>query len=188
MCDDCGVLCEAFPITDLTSLELYGSQGCTVIVGDLYIVNTPASISIGVLTENLFSVERIRGTLYVKDNLYRTAMNFLPSLVSVAGVVYIDNPSLIDARIPSLESIEGGVSVVGCSRLCPARYTRAGVSTVDDTGCTNQDVKYFASVVGSFAMSDVGLLGGIFTRILRNATEGKVRVDLRNICLLKLLC
>ena len=81
VCSSCGTLCEAFPITDLTSLQLYSSKGCTIVVGDLYILNLPITITRTMLFNNLKNILYIRGGLYFKDNLYLTAMTFMSNLV-----------------------------------------------------------------------------------------------------------
>ena len=64
-CAGCGMLCEPFPITDMNSLGLYLSRGCTTVVGDLYIMNLPSAITKTILTNNLATVRYITGTLYI---------------------------------------------------------------------------------------------------------------------------
>ena len=172
-CSTCGTLCEAFPITDLKSAELYSSQGCTVIVGDLYMLSIPASISESALFEHLKTVTTIRGCLFFNDNLYLSAMTFLSNIVSLNGAVYRNNPQLIDARLSSLHRLNGNVTVEGCDRLCPARYTAVGMA-VDEAGCVNPELRYFLHIEGPAAKSEIGVVGTIMQNVLRNVTNGGV--------------
>ena len=175
-CNNCGTLCEAFPITDMNSLQLYSSQGCTIIVGDLYIMGLPSSISQKPLLANLGGIQSIRGTLHFQNNEYLCALTFLKNLVSLGGAVYLNNPVLVDTRMPSLQRLSGNVSVIGCDRLCPARYTAVGVgfNSSNDAGCTNVMLDYFMNIEGPATLSMLPLLSGIMSRIVASATGGVV--------------
>lgn len=144
-----------------------------MIVGDLYMLNMPASMTRTALYDHLKTVTTIRGTLYFKDNLYLSAMTFLSNLVSLNGAVYSNNPQLIDARLFSLQRLNGNVTVDGCDRLCPARYTAVGTA-VDDRGCANPELLYFLHIDGPATRSDAGVVGGIMQKVLRNVTGGTV--------------
>jgi hypothetical protein len=172
-CSTCGTLCEAFPITDLPSVLLYSDQGCTVIVGDLYMLNMPASMTRTALYTHLKTVTTIRGTLYFKDNLYLSAMTFLSNVVSLNGAVYSNNPQLVDARLFALQQLHGNVTVDGCDRLCPARYTAVGTA-VDERGCANPELLYYLHIDGPATKSDVGAIGSIMRSALQNVTDGTV--------------
>ena len=124
-CATCGTLCEAFPISDLGSLQLYKTKGCTVVVGDLYISGLPPTVTRGVLLANLQNVRFVHGDLYVRNNEFIVSMTFLENLVGLYGAHYENNPVLVDAHLPSLTQMTSNVIVRGCDRLCPARYTRA---------------------------------------------------------------
>ena len=173
-CATCGTLCEAFPISDLGSLQLYKTKGCTVVVGDLYISGLPPTVTRSVLFENLQNVLYLHGDLYMRNNEYIVSMSFLGNLVGLYGAHYDNNPVLVDAQLPSLAQMTSNVTVVGCDRLCPARYTRVG-DGASHAGCANTTLNYFVRIEGDFiASSSLMLLGDVFGRVLRNVTSGEV--------------
>ena len=172
-CSTCGTLCEAFPITDLTSLQNYGIKNCTVVVGDLYISNLDSTLIRVVLFNNLQGIRTIRGSLYFVDNVFLTAMTFFSKLMSVTSIRYLNNPRLVDARMPSLTSLPEGVSVIGCDRLCPARYTAIGAAP-DDSGCPNVIFRYHLHVAGPMQVSDVAHVVSVMDRTFRNVTQNQV--------------
>ena len=172
-CESCGTLCEAFPITDVASAELYMSYGCTIVVGDLYIMDLPNPVTKKVLYNSLQAVKTIRGGLYFKDNAYRTALTFLSNLESVYGVYLSNNPSLVDARMPALKSVRDGVFIDGCDRLCPARYTAVGASP-DDSECTNQMMEFYFYARGDVSQLNLQLLGDAFGRLISHLTNNTV--------------
>ena len=175
-CSSCGTLCESFPITDGSSAALYAIKGCTVIVGDLYIINLGPTITRTALLGYLKNVKEIRGYLHFKDNADLSAMTFLSNLVRLYGAVYSNNPALIDTRMFSLSSLPYGVTVVGCDRLCPARYTTTAGTVTDDSQCTNPQLEYFLNIAGSAVASDLELLNAVMQRVVRNVTNGVVCV------------
>jgi hypothetical protein len=177
VCDDCGVLCESFPITDLTSLQLYKSKGCTIIDGDLHISGLAVTVTKKVLFDNLKGVRSIRGVLYFHDNIYMSAMTFFSELVEVHGISYRNNPILVDARMPSLAELRGDVVVEGCDRLCPARYTVVGASP-DDSGCTNPLMEYSFRVVGDAQREDLEVLANLTARVGQHVTDNEVRLSM----------
>jgi hypothetical protein len=166
-------VCEAFPITDLSSLQLYATNNCTVVVGDLYISNLESSIIRAVLFSNLQGIRSIRGSLYFDNNPYLTAMTFFSKLESVTSVRYLNNPRLVDARMPSLTSLPGSLSVTGCDRLCTARYTAVGAGP-DDSGCPDVSLYYYLHVDGLMQVSDVATIVAVMDRTLRNVTQNQV--------------
>jgi hypothetical protein len=178
VCDNCGVLCESFPINDLASAQLYGSKGCTIIDGDLYITGLAVTVTKKVLFDNLKTVRSIRGVLYFHDNHYMSAMTFFSGLVEVHGISYQNNPTLVDARMPSLHDLKGEVVVDGCDRLCPARYTVVGASP-DDSGCTNPLLEYSFHVVGDAQRHDLDVLGDLMVRVAQHVTDNEVCFWLR---------
>jgi hypothetical protein len=177
VCNNCGVLCESFPISDLASLQLYRSKGCTIIVGDLYIMGLAVTVTKKLLFDNLNKVRSIRGVLYFHDNTYMSAMTFFSELVEVYGISYRNNPILVDARMPSLAELRGEVVVEGCDRLCPARYTVVGASP-DDSGCTNPLMEYSFRVVGDARREDIELLGNLTARVGQYVTNNEVRLSM----------
>ena len=136
-------------------------------------LDMPASMTRTVLYEHLKTVTVIRGTLYFKDNLYLSAMTFLSNVVSLNGAVYGNNPQLVDARLFALQRLNGNVTVEGCDRLCPARYTAVGAN-VDDQGCANPELRYFVHIDGPVARRDAGVIGSILQSALHNVTGGVV--------------
>ena len=166
-CTTCGTLCAAFPIMDLQSLELYKTKGCTIISGDLYIQNLPVQISRTTLFESLGTVKYIKGDLHFKDNDYLTSLVFLHNLVSVNNIYLSNNPQLIDAKLASLQSMNGELSVEGCPWLCPARFTViSGGPAVDDSGCSNVALTYYFHVDGPVLKSNLVVLGGVVSRVV----------------------
>ena len=172
-CKTCGALCPAFPITDLLSLELYKTKGCTAISGDLYIMSLPASVSDSVLTASLRNITRIHGVLYLLNNPFVTSLLFFENVVELYGGVYLNNPNLVDTRLPALSTLQSAVMVDGCDRLCPARYTTAGAAT-DDSGCSNLQMDFFYDVQGSITFEDLPLLEDVITRVMKNISNGQV--------------
>jgi hypothetical protein len=118
----CGVLCEAHVVTDLVSTRLYKTKRCTIVVGDLYILNLPFEVTRTLLLDALKSIKVIRGTLHFENNIFSASMIFFDNLVEVQRIVLVNNPQLIDARFKSLRLLHGGVSVEGSPQLCPERY------------------------------------------------------------------
>jgi hypothetical protein len=173
-CSNCGVLCESFPATDIASLDLYKSKKCTIIVGDLYITNLPSAVIRRTLVDSLGTIKTIRGVLYFQDNHYISAMTFLQNLVSVRGISYKNNQILVDARMPSLRELTGPVTVEGCYRLCPGRYSVVVGTIVSDVGCTNPELDYFYYVVGNAKRADLDVLGVLTHRIAQNVTNNEV--------------
>ena len=173
-CSSCGTLCESLPITDASSAALYAIKGCTVIVGDLYIINLGPTVTRTALLGYLKTVNEIRGYLHFRDNAYLSAMTFFSNLVRLYGAVYSNNPALIDTRMFSLSSLPYGVTVVGCDRLCPARYTATAGTVTDDSQCTNPQLEYFLKIEGPAVASDLELLNSVMQRVVRNVTNGVV--------------
>ena len=170
-CATCGILCESFPISDLPSLELYSSRGCTEIAGDLYIQNIPPGLRKSVLFENLATVKVIRGSLYMLDNMYNTAMTFFKNVEEIEGSIhYSNNPWQMDAELASLVRLGGNVTVEGCDRLCPARYSSIQRAQHDDDStareqdCANPFVQYYLVVVGNATLDDLGIIGSTIGR------------------------
>ena len=171
-CADCGQLCEPFPITDLASLTLYKTRGCTVIAGDLYIINLPSSILKATLLANLQRVTRIHGTVYVVNNQFFTSLLFLQNVVEMYGGFYLNNPNLVDTRLPGLESLATPVVVEGCARLCPARYTVVAGLPANDSACPNLVEKAFYNIQGTVTIADLPTFAGIITRVTMDISNG----------------
>ena len=138
---------------------------------DLASVTTKA-----LLFENLQNIVYIRGGLYVENNMFLNAMTFFSNLVGVESVYYSNLPLLVDARMPSLQSLPGNVTVLGCDRLCPARYTVIGGGDVSlsQAGCTNNSVNWYLYIVGPATVSDLDALANVTSRVLVNITNGEV--------------
>ena len=142
----------------MTSLALYKSQGCSIVVGDLYIMSLASSITSAILETNLRNVQSIRGSLYVVNNANLLSLGFLSGLTTIQGGVYfINNPVLIDARIGLLTYLSGAVEVIGCDRLCSSRHPHIG-AIADDSGCTNPILEVFLHVNGDANAANVPAL------------------------------
>ena len=100
-------------------------------------------------------------------------MTFFSNLLSVVSIHYLNNPRLVDARMPSLTSLPGGVSVIGCDRLCPARYTVVGAGP-DDSGCPDVIIHYHLHVDGPMQSSDLATIASVMEHTLRNVTQNQV--------------
>ena len=129
-CPLCGTVCASFPVTDADSATYYASKRCTVIHGDLFVTNIPSSVFEELLLDLFSDVKVIRGKIYVNNNLFLTSLSFLGNLTSVGGISLLNNPNLVDARLPSLTTLDGDVAVKGCFRLCPVRYPRLSIEPV----------------------------------------------------------
>ena len=180
-CSNCGVLCEAFPISDVTSLQLYSTQGCTVVVGDLYILSLPLSIRKKQLLGFVQTIQSIRGSLYVLNNLYLAAMTPFSGLKSIQGdVYYLNNPILVDTRMPSLSFLGGSTIVNGCDRLCPARYTSVGSSSID-ASCPNNTITAYLHVNGNVNDQSLPILcstvGNAISHILNNQVFDEITMS-----------
>jgi hypothetical protein len=173
-CESCGVLCEAFPIRDLDSLSLYKKYGCNIISGDLYIIELPVEVTKAILYDNLHRVRAIQGHLYVMHNAHITSMTFFEHLERVDGITYINNPSLADAHLNSLESLDIPTRVEGCARLCPARYTESRDSGASEDACANPGMRFYVAIAGRAARGDLAVVGDVMTRVVRSLTDGQV--------------
>ena len=119
----------------------------------------------------------------MKDNVYITAMTFMSNLLGLYGAYYENNPALVDARLPSLIELRDGVTVDGCDRLCPARYTVLGASP-SDAGCPTRRMEYYFWVTGAARVSDLPLLAEPFRRLVTNLTNNVVCSSLTMTCIL----
>ena len=171
-CSTCGTLCEAFPITDISSAQLYASKKCTIIVGDLYMQNMPTSVTKKLLFDTLQTVQFIKGKLYFIGNRYISAMTFFSNLIGLYGAHYSNNADLVDARMPSLQQLKGSVTVEGCDRLCPARYTAVGLS--DDAVCPNPIMEYYFGIQGDATVDSLPLVSSILQRVIVAKTNNGV--------------
>ena len=148
-CDGCGVVCEALPISDAGALKFYRANGCSIVQGDLSIVQLPMELSEADLHEHLSSITTVTGALRVHSCEHLTSLSFLSQLTHVGSVELVDNPSLVDARISSLMTIEGSVAVSGCPKLCEA-YITSDVhnQTMSTDGCRAVDLTLFLLIAG----------------------------------------
>ena len=126
-----------------------------------------------ILFQNLMGIQFIRGDLHVINNLFLNAMTFFSNLLGVGSIFYEFNPILVDARMSSIQEISGNVSVIGCDRLCPSRYTVVGPSP-NQAGCSNSTVQWYLYIVGPASIHDISVLENVATRVLVNLTNGDV--------------
>ena len=172
-CAGCGVLCEAFPISDLSTLQLYLTKGCTIIVGDLYMINLPSAITKTLLSTNLKNIQYIRGTYHLKDSPWLGSLLHFKGLLGLYGAYYSNNPNLVDTRMPALKQMTNNVTVVNCDRLCPARYTRVGAGPSDGY-CPNLQLQFFFQVNGDFSVQQLPLLETIVSLAMQNVSLHQV--------------
>ena len=173
-CIDCGNLCEAFPISDLTSLMLYQSKQCSIVSGDLYIIDLPIDITREVLRLGLGMITAIRGSIRFNNNQFITSMNFFENVQLIAGDVDLHNcPSLVDGLLPSLKNLSGVADVFGCDRLCIERYAHVG-NVSDDSSCTNVQMRVFIHIDGDIRLDQLADIESIFTTMVRALTMNTV--------------
>jgi hypothetical protein len=106
------------------------------------------------------------------SNLYLTAMLFFEKIVAMRGVVFINNPSMVDARLPTLQRLDTPALVKGCDRLCPSYYTRAGFVNSSEL-CTERAIRYVFFVPGQFQFSEIeapflSILRRVFDQLTNN--------------------
>ena len=82
-------------------------------------------------------------------------------------------PILVDARMPSLQQLSGSVSVIGCDRLCAARYTVVGPSP-NQAGCSNSTIRLYLHIAGSATLDEISVLANLTSRVFSNVTNGEV--------------
>ena len=109
----------------------------------------------------------------MNNNIYITAMTFFSNLQSVYGAHYENNPALVDARFPSLTQMNNNVTVDGCDRLCPARYTVVGTSP-SDVGCPSRRMEYYFRVLGDAKSADLPVLAGVFGKLVLSLAQNAV--------------
>ena len=172
-CAGCGVLCEPFPITDIYSLGLYLSRGCTTVVGDLHIMNLPSTVTKTIMINNLATVRYITGTLFIINCPWLGSLQPFKSIVSLGGAFYSDNPNLVDARMPALKQLGSNVTVVNCNRLCPARYTVVGMSP-SDAGCPNLQLEFSFLMTGNVSVTQLSLIEQVVYNALRGIGKNSV--------------
>ena len=168
-CPICGVLCEAFPITDLLSLQLYSEQHCNIVAGDLYLMNQAFSIRKTVLFQNLQTVWEIRGSVYILNNPTRTTLTFFQNLLTVNNIYLLNNVAILDARFTGLVTLTGNVTVIGCDRLCPERYPSLSMPS-NQSECADPYLQNFFSIVGPATADDVPLIAQLLTAAFLNVT------------------
>ena len=108
----------------------------------------------------------------MENNQFLNAMTFFNNLLGVGSISYVNMPILVDARMPGLQQLSG-VSVVGCNRLCPERYTVVGASP-NQAGCSNSTVSWYLYVVGPATAASVGVLENVTIRAVVSVTTGVV--------------
>ena len=185
-CPTCGVLCEPFPITDINSLGLYLSHGCTTVVGDLYLVGLPSTLTKSMLTNNLATVRTITGTLYIINCQWLSSVSPFANVVSLGSAFYSDNSNLVDTRIPGLKQLGSNVTVVNCNRLCPQRYTVVGTGP-SDAGCPNLQLEYYLHVTGNVSVAQLPLIEGITYNALQSIAKNTVCNGYSSCCTLQFM-
>lgn len=190
VCDECGRICEGFPITDLQSLQIYGSRKCAVILGDLLIDNLPSTITLSDLEENLHRITDLHGVLRIKNNRFIPDLSFMKNLHHIYGGSLLNNPVLVDARIPTFMELTYSIEVEGCDRLCPSRWLSLDHTFNEelDASCANAIATFVLHVdgIGAGSFTAPTILQTVLQNLLRNYTKGEVclfdhiRIDTSN--------
>ena len=118
------------------------------------------------LFNSLGTVSTIRGSLYILNNQFNTALTYFQNLQSVGSITIINCPALVDARFPSLVNLSGNITVMGTDRLCPARYPAVGNPSRNYSGCVYPIVNYFVLILGPATASDLPIFATILTNAL----------------------
>ena len=124
-CATCSRLCLAQPVFDIISLHYYASNNCSTLIGSLFIVGMPYSITDDDLVPIFSSLAEVRGDVIIRNNQYLTSLAFLQGLSVINSLAVESNPSLCDARLPSLSQVSGTIHTHGNPRLCPQNYPRS---------------------------------------------------------------
>ena len=125
------------------------------------------------LLDTLQSIRYIQGDLYFLGNTFISAMTFFSNLVGLYGAHYSNNAQLVDARMPALKQLSGAVTVEGCDRLCPARYTAVG-AVPDDSGCPNPIMEYYFGIRGDVSVDQLWIVENVLVRVIVDKTSGGV--------------
>ena len=174
-CSTCGTICNAVPIVDMAGIAYYAENNCTRIIGDLIITNIPQAMSDYDLMP-LISIESIEGALVIRDNYYyMTTLKFLANLRRVHSIT-LANTALVDARLPSLQIMDGPITVKNCYRLCPQRYPSTQQLETDQSMCANITASLLLNVLGLSYLSTVDqtAIFGEFSQALANISENQV--------------
>ena len=174
-CDGCGDICEAVPISTLTSLQIYSNKNCTILSGDLYLTNLDIAVTIQSLTSVFSFLQVVRGSIYIIGNPLIWTTVFLRTLVEVNNIYISNNPSLIDTSFLSLQTVHGVISVTGCDRLCPALHPTAPYRLpTNTTGCTKPAVVILFHIDGPATAADFPTIASLIAALVRNATSQSV--------------
>jgi hypothetical protein len=136
----CGKACAASPIVSLFDLAAYKEQNCTILTGPLVLRGLPQEVDEDSLAV-FGSLRYIMGDLIVQSNSFLTSLAFLRALQTATSIVIADNPYLVDARLPNLDTISKSQTTVSNNlRLCPARSVIPDGSS--ESGCTTLQVEF----------------------------------------------
>ena len=167
-CQGCGDICEAFPISTFTSLQIYDNKNCTIISGDFYVHNLDTTVTLKALTTVFASLQVVRGSIYIVNNPFLSSANFFKSLVEVDNIYITNNPSLIDTGLLLLQTVHGVVSVTGCDRLCPALHPKVPYRLpTNTTGCSRPAVVLACHIDGPATSADFSSI----TRLIAAITQ-----------------
>ena len=157
-CPECGRSCLASQINRIGTIHALEYMGCESIIGDLVLANIP------LLTEYELShafkrVAHIEGSLVIRGIDSLVSLRFLENLRHVNNIQLSDNPNLVEAVIPTLQSY-GSVTVTNCPRLCTALTLGPGYSsTADTSACTRIVEEQYLTVntTGMQTLTDIAL-------------------------------
>jgi hypothetical protein len=129
------------------------------------------------------TVTAIRGDLVIENSPSLTSMLMFIRLERVNAVRLVNNPNLVDARMPSLRSFRGAV-VLGSPYLCSAYELQLDTQAVQHSSDCNtlEVVQYFSVQPSSEPAVFITALRGVFTD--SGLSETKVRGINSSSCLL----
>jgi hypothetical protein len=145
------------------------------VIGDIYIRDLPFDVTEDVLYDHLRTLTRLDGTLSVINNAFLTSLAFFRHLVQVKSIVIVDNPQLVDARLPSLVDEPSMLNIDRNSRLCPLRWPSIPVDPLspdEDDSCAHLKLVYLLALSGAFSETmSLTPLAGAFTTAIQSISS-----------------
>jgi hypothetical protein len=132
----------------------------------VYVASLPADVTESILASCLRDVREIRGSLFIQDNPYLVSSSIFVNLQSVESVSLLNNPALVDARMPSILNVTGDIVVTGCHRLCPERHPFGHLpANSTSSPCVTISAEVFLGLQGNVQEGDLLMLEDLLLRI-----------------------
>ena len=142
-CATCGTACIGSHVIDMSNLDSYIGKKCAILFGSLYLAMLPI-INESALHAAFSELTIIRGNLVVQDNPTLTTLSFLSGLEKVDSIIIEGNPSLVDARLPNLITVDT-ISADINPQLCSGHYPNA-TEPADQSNCVKVNAVQLVTV------------------------------------------